>query len=120
MDSGGNIIIIAQNSHNNYKKTATHIFKDTKTHPLFWHLSYCQTHPLLTQRHNSGVMLRGSGIQWDLRKTQPYDGYEMVEFDVPIGKKGDCYDRWGRCCYGSRFALLCLFGDSWCLVCKCV
>lgn len=42
----------------------------------------------------SGVMLRGSGIQWDLRKTQPYDGYEMVEFDVPIGKKGDCYDRY--------------------------
>jgi NADH dehydrogenase (ubiquinone) Fe-S protein 2 len=42
----------------------------------------------------SGVMLRGSGIKWDLRKTQPYDGYEMVEFDVPIGRKGDCYDRY--------------------------
>lgn len=41
----------------------------------------------------SGVMLRGSGIQWDLRKTQPYDVYDQVEFDVPIGSRGDCYDR---------------------------
>lgn len=41
----------------------------------------------------SGVMLRGSGIKWDLRKTQPYDAYDLVEFDVPIGTKGDCYDR---------------------------
>jgi len=42
----------------------------------------------------SGVMLRGSGIKWDLRKTQPYDGYEKMDFDVPVGKKGDCYDRY--------------------------
>lgn len=42
----------------------------------------------------SGVMLRGSGIKWDLRKTQPYDCYELLDFDVPIGKKGDCYDRY--------------------------
>ncbi|XP_049793328.1 NADH-ubiquinone oxidoreductase 49 kDa subunit-like [Schistocerca nitens] len=42
----------------------------------------------------SGVMLRGSGIKWDLRKAQPYDGYEEFEFDVPIGTKGDCYDRY--------------------------
>ncbi|GBN86693.1 NADH dehydrogenase [ubiquinone] iron-sulfur protein 2, mitochondrial, partial [Araneus ventricosus] len=42
----------------------------------------------------SGVMLRGSGIKWDLRKTQPYDGYENYEFDAPIGIKGDCYDRY--------------------------
>ncbi|GFQ96775.1 NADH dehydrogenase iron-sulfur protein 2, mitochondrial [Trichonephila clavata] len=42
----------------------------------------------------SGVMLRGSGIKWDLRKTQPYDGYENYEFDIPIGIKGDCYDRY--------------------------
>ncbi|TRZ06497.1 hypothetical protein HGM15179_020610 [Zosterops borbonicus] len=42
----------------------------------------------------SGVMLRGSGIQWDLRKTQPYDVYDQVEFDVPIGSHGDCYDRY--------------------------
>ena len=39
-------------------------------------------------------MLRGSGIKWDLRKVQPYDAYDQVEFDVPIGKRGDCYDRY--------------------------
>ncbi|XP_050082240.1 NADH-ubiquinone oxidoreductase 49 kDa subunit-like [Anopheles aquasalis] len=42
----------------------------------------------------SGVMLRGSGIKWDLRKAQPYDAYDRVEFEVPIGTKGDCYDRY--------------------------
>ncbi|XP_052864699.1 NADH-ubiquinone oxidoreductase 49 kDa subunit-like [Anopheles cruzii] len=42
----------------------------------------------------SGVMLRGSGIKWDLRKAQPYDAYDRVSFDVPIGTKGDCYDRY--------------------------
>lgn len=41
----------------------------------------------------SGVMLRGSGIKWDLRKVQPYDKYAEVDFDVPIGVKGDCFDR---------------------------
>jgi len=42
----------------------------------------------------SGVMLRGSGIKWDLRKTQPYDAYHLVDFDVPVGRNGDCYDRY--------------------------
>ncbi|XP_077985080.1 NADH-ubiquinone oxidoreductase 49 kDa subunit-like [Glandiceps talaboti] len=42
----------------------------------------------------SGVMLRGSGIKWDLRKVQPYDAYDKVDFDVPIGSNGDCYDRY--------------------------
>ncbi|XP_022240954.1 NADH dehydrogenase [ubiquinone] iron-sulfur protein 2, mitochondrial-like [Limulus polyphemus] len=42
----------------------------------------------------SGVMLRGSGIKWDIRKAQPYDAYDQVEFDVPIGVRGDCYDRY--------------------------
>merc|ERR1719479_564946 len=42
----------------------------------------------------SGAMLRGSGIKWDLRKVQPYDAYDLVDFDVPIGRKGDCYDRY--------------------------
>jgi len=42
----------------------------------------------------SGVMLRGSGIKWDIRKTDPYDAYDLVEFDVPIGTRGDCYDRY--------------------------
>jgi NADH-quinone oxidoreductase subunit D len=42
----------------------------------------------------SGVMLRGSGVPWDLRKSQPYDCYDQVEFKIPIGKNGDCYDRY--------------------------
>jgi NADH-quinone oxidoreductase subunit D len=42
----------------------------------------------------SGPMLRGSGLAWDLRKAQPYDGYEKYEFDIPIGKNGDCFDRY--------------------------
>jgi NADH-quinone oxidoreductase subunit D len=41
----------------------------------------------------SGPMIRGSGIPWDLRKSQPYDAYDRVEFDVPVGTRGDCYDR---------------------------
>lgn len=43
----------------------------------------------------SGVMLRGSGIKWDLRKSAPYDAYHLVDFDVPYGINGDCYDRYG-------------------------
>lgn len=42
----------------------------------------------------SGPMLRGSGLPWDLRKSQPYDVYSAMEFDVPIGTNGDCYDRY--------------------------
>ena len=42
----------------------------------------------------SGVMLRGSGISWDLRKTQPYEIYNQLEFDIPVGTNGDCYDRY--------------------------
>ena len=42
----------------------------------------------------SGVMLRGSGVAWDLRKSQPYDCYEQLEFKIPVGKNGDCYDRY--------------------------
>lgn len=42
----------------------------------------------------SGPMLRGSGIAWDLRKKQPYEVYEQLDFDIPIGKEGDCYDRY--------------------------
>jgi len=42
----------------------------------------------------SGVMLRGSGIPWDLRKTQPYEIYSELEFSVPVGNSGDCYDRY--------------------------
>ncbi|WP_420131533.1 NADH-quinone oxidoreductase subunit D [Rhodopseudomonas sp.] len=42
----------------------------------------------------SGVMVRGSGAAWDLRKAQPYECYAEMDFDVPIGKNGDCYDRY--------------------------
>lgn len=42
----------------------------------------------------SGPMLRGSGVEWDLRKKQPYAVYDKVDFDIPIGKEGDCYDRY--------------------------
>jgi NADH-quinone oxidoreductase subunit D len=42
----------------------------------------------------SGVMLRGSGIPWDLRKSQPYEIYNELEFKIPVGKNGDCYDRY--------------------------
>ena len=42
----------------------------------------------------SGPMLRGSGLPWDLRKSQPYDVYDRMDFDIPVGKNGDCYDRY--------------------------
>ncbi|ALN73405.1 NADH-quinone oxidoreductase subunit D [Aureimonas sp. AU20] len=42
----------------------------------------------------SGVMVRGSGAAWDLRKSQPYECYDQMQFDIPIGKNGDCYDRY--------------------------
>ena len=42
----------------------------------------------------SGVMLRGSGVPWDLRKSQPYEIYSDIHFDVPVGSSGDCYDRY--------------------------
>jgi len=42
----------------------------------------------------TGPMLRGSGIEWDLRKKQPYEVYDLLDFDVPVGTNGDCYDRY--------------------------
>jgi len=42
----------------------------------------------------SGVMLRGSGVSWDLRKSQPYDVYSSIDFDIPVGTNGDCFDRY--------------------------
>ncbi|NBV28403.1 NADH-quinone oxidoreductase subunit D [bacterium] len=42
----------------------------------------------------TGPMLRGSGVAWDLRKKQPYEVYHLLDFDIPIGKEGDCYDRY--------------------------
>ena len=42
----------------------------------------------------TGPMLRGSGVAWDLRKKQPYAAYDKVDFDIPVGRNGDCYDRY--------------------------
>ncbi len=42
----------------------------------------------------TGPMLRGSGVEWDLRKKQPYEIYDRVDFDIPVGVNGDCYDRY--------------------------
>ncbi|MFT5503671.1 MAG: NADH-quinone oxidoreductase subunit D [Gammaproteobacteria bacterium] len=42
----------------------------------------------------TGPMLRGSGIEWDLRKKQPYEVYDRMDFDIPVGTNGDCYDRY--------------------------
>ncbi len=42
----------------------------------------------------SGVMLRGSGVAWDLRKSQPYECYKNLDFKIPVGNNGDCYDRY--------------------------
>ena len=42
----------------------------------------------------TGVMLRGSGVEWDIRKKQPYEVYDRLDFDIPVGVEGDCYDRY--------------------------
>jgi len=42
----------------------------------------------------TGPMLRGSGVEWDLRKKQPYEVYDRMDFDIPVGRNGDCYDRY--------------------------
>ncbi len=42
----------------------------------------------------TGPMLRGSGVEWDLRKKQPYEVYDQLDFDIPVGASGDCYDRY--------------------------
>ena len=53
----------------------------------------------------SGVMLRGSGIAWDLRKTQPYEIYDELDFSIPVGTNGDCYDRYLIRCHEMRESL---------------
>lgn len=42
----------------------------------------------------TGPMLRGSGVEWDLRRKQPYEVYDQIDFDIPVGVNGDCYDRY--------------------------
>ena len=46
------------------------------------------------QKGFTGVMLRGSGVEWDVRKKQPYEVYDQIDFDIPVGVNGDCYDRY--------------------------
>ena len=46
------------------------------------------------QKGFTGVMLRGSGVEWDVRKKTPYDAYAKMDFDIPVGLNGDCYDRY--------------------------
>ncbi|MBQ9618906.1 MAG: NADH-quinone oxidoreductase subunit D [Neisseriaceae bacterium] len=46
------------------------------------------------QKGFTGPMLRGSGVEWDLRKKQPYEVYDRIDFDIPVGVNGDCYDRY--------------------------
>ncbi len=53
----------------------------------------------------SGAMLRGSGVPWDLRKSQPYDVYDKMDFDIVTGKHGDCYDRFVLRCEEIRQSL---------------
>ncbi|WPX95931.1 NADH-quinone oxidoreductase subunit D [Candidatus Bandiella euplotis] len=63
-----------------FKQRLVDIGKVTKKQALDWGFS--------------GPMLRASGIPWDLRKSQPYEAYEKLDFQIPIGKNGDCYDRY--------------------------
>nr|CAI5837734.1 unnamed protein product [Callosobruchus analis] len=56
-------------------------------------IGICTAHEALN-RGFTGVMLRGTGVKWDLRKTQPYEVYDELDFDVPVGKNGDVYDRY--------------------------
>ncbi|OYX92766.1 MAG: NADH-quinone oxidoreductase subunit D [Novosphingobium sp. 35-62-5] len=82
---------------------------DTRLHPLFNDaMSLVVDNRIFKQRNVdigvvskedavrwgfSGPMIRGSGIAWDLRKSQPYDVYDRMDFAVPVGTNGDCYDR---------------------------
>ncbi len=68
--------------------TPNRIFKQRNVHIAIVSLQDALNHGF------TGVMLRGSGAAWDLRKSQPYECYAEMEFDVPIGKNGDCYDRY--------------------------
>lgn len=63
-----------------WKERLINIGKVTANHAIEWGLS--------------GVMLRGSGISWDIRKKEPYEVYSKIDFLVPVGKNGDCFDRY--------------------------
>ena len=63
-----------------FKQRNVDIGKVTKEQALAWGFS--------------GVMLRGSNVAWDLRRNQPYEGYDEFEFEIPLGLNGDCYDRY--------------------------
>lgn len=68
------------NENRIFKQRTVDIAKISKEDALDWGLS--------------GPMLRGSGVAWDLRKSQPYDAYDKMEFDIPVSDDGDCYGRY--------------------------
>src|SRR3546814_1775511 len=57
-----------------------------------WSLDVCSS-DLAIKWGFSGPMIRGSGVPWDLRRSQPYDVYDRMDFEIPVGTNGDCYDR---------------------------
>ena len=54
----------------------------------------CSLHFIVAQRFPCMSFRPSEGVAWDLRKAQPYDGYEQYDFDIPVGKNGDCFDRY--------------------------
>uniref|UniRef100_F2YI96 NADH dehydrogenase [ubiquinone] iron-sulfur protein 2 n=1 Tax=Selaginella moellendorffii TaxID=88036 RepID=F2YI96_SELML len=73
-------------------------YEEMLTHNRIWKQRLVDIGPVHGQQALdwgfTGVLLRGSGVCWDLRQAAPYDVYDLLEFDVPVGTRGDCYDRY--------------------------